>query len=280
MRKRQFLRSLAMAPLAGAREPAVSIDGGRQVFFDDHLVAESTLERIWHQPKIHPSSPVLQPETPLEMNEGRCPEAGPFSDGVFYDPLDQLFKMWHHAGWFDGIGYATSQDGLRWTRAALDVEGGANRVRPARRGEWRDGVTVWLDQEAADPAHRFKKFAYFRRRPPGEHGGEVCTSAAGIHRGEPHRTGPCGDHTCFYYDPFRKLWVHSIRTSNPKQGRTRGRREHPDSLAGAAWGKDDIISPWLAADELDLPDPELGCRGRRAGFHRPARHRRRGPQRV
>ena len=36
--------------------------------------------------------------------------------------------LWYHAGWFDGIGYAISQDGLHWERPMLDVEPGTNRV--------------------------------------------------------------------------------------------------------------------------------------------------------
>ena len=28
--------------------------------------------------------------------------AAPFSDGVFYDGEEGLYKMWYHAGWFDG----------------------------------------------------------------------------------------------------------------------------------------------------------------------------------
>src|SRR2546429_582931 len=79
-------------------------------------------------------NPILKPETSLEMNNGICPVACPFHDGVFYDPKDQLFRMWYHAGWFDGIGYAISQDGLHWERPMLDVEPGTNRVLAAREG--------------------------------------------------------------------------------------------------------------------------------------------------
>ena len=109
--RRHFLRTLAgtsLAPAmwAQASRPAgpVPIDTGRQLFVDDYLVADTTLRRTFHKPLIHPASPVLKPETPLEMNNGYCPVACPFSDGVFYDPKDRLFKMWYHAGWFDGVG--------------------------------------------------------------------------------------------------------------------------------------------------------------------------------
>ena len=110
------------------RRDPISIDGGRQLFFDDHLVAESTLDRTWHLPTLHPASPVLKPETPLEMNDGRQPGASPFSDGVFYDAKDGLYKLWYEAGWQDGFAYATSEDGVRWRRPSLDIEPGTNRV--------------------------------------------------------------------------------------------------------------------------------------------------------
>ena len=44
-----------------------------------------------------------KPESPLEMNNGERPVACPFSDGAWYDPRERVFKMWYHAGWFDGI---------------------------------------------------------------------------------------------------------------------------------------------------------------------------------
>ena len=99
--RRQFSKILAAAPLMPhiwGQTPrptgAVPIDVGRQLFVDDYLVAETTLRRTFHRPRIHSASPVLKPETPLEMNNGYCPVSCPFSEGVFYDPKDQLFKMW------------------------------------------------------------------------------------------------------------------------------------------------------------------------------------------
>ena len=59
------------------------------------------------------ASPILSPSTELELNQGRCPLAAPFNDGVWYDPADEQFKMWYHAGWFDGTALATSSDGLQ-----------------------------------------------------------------------------------------------------------------------------------------------------------------------
>jgi hypothetical protein len=270
--RRYFLRNLAGASIAApvwAQAP-VSIDTGRQLLVDDLLVGETTLRRTFHKPRIHPASPILKPETPLEMNNGYCPVACPFSDGVFYDPKDRLFKMWYHAGWFDGVAYAISEDGIRWKRPNLDVEPGTNRVLPRRDPFQRDGACVWLDQETTDRSQRFKMFVYFRERGAGYRygtlvppqgttvsaGGWVYTSSDGVHWSRPAPTGPCGDNTSFFYDPYRKVWMYSIRTSN-KRGRVRSYRQTKDFVQGARWTKDDMIL-FATADDQDLPDPKLG----------------------
>lgn len=275
--RRRFLQSLAGAAFlppvwdrAARPAGAIAIDTGRQLFVDDYLVAETTLRRAFHKPRIHPASPILKPETPLEMNNGYCPVASPFCDGVFHDPKDRLFKMWYHAGWFDGVGYAVSEDGIHWLRPDLDVEPGTNRVLPRRDPFQRDGATIWLDHEAQDTRQRFKMFVYFRERGKGyrysefqslhaptvSEGGSVFTSADGIHWSNPVPTGPCGDNTSFFYDPFRRNWCYSIRTYN-RQGRVRSYRLCKDFIEGARWTKDDLVF-FVAADDRDRPDRRLG----------------------
>ncbi len=247
----------------------VSIDLGRQLLVDDWLIDETSLKRTFHKPRIHPASPVLKPETPIELNNGIMPAACPFSDGVLYDPKDKLFKMWYIAGYDDGFCYATSEDGIQWQRPQLDVVPGTNRVLAPIPGYIRNGSTVWLDHEANDPSQRFKMFAYYRMgnglwprmkipepRPTNYGMGYAYTSPDGIHWSAPVKTGPCGDNSGMFYNPFRKMWTYNIRTRHPKYNRVRSYREHPDFLEGAPWTKQDVIF-WLAADDLDLPDPVL-----------------------
>lgn len=117
---------------AGAREP-LRIDHGRQLFVDDHLIAENILRRTFHKPRIHEASPVVKPDTALELNGGNCPVACPFQDGLFYDPKDRLYKLWYHAGWFDGTAYAYSEDGIKWIKPKLDVETGTKSRGAASR---------------------------------------------------------------------------------------------------------------------------------------------------
>jgi len=211
--------SLPSAPLVRSisADKPIRIDVGRQLFVDDYLISHTSLQRSFHKPRIHEASPVLKPETVLEMNNGYCPVACPFQDGVFYDPRDRLFKIWYEAGWMDGTAYAYSQDGLQWIRPNLDIQPGTNRVLPRRDPYQRDGGGVWLDQETSSSRERFKMFVFFRKRNPkqfryGElysgqtesEGGFVYTSPDGIHWEEQQPTGPCGDNTNFFYNPFRK----------------------------------------------------------------------------
>ncbi|MFL6417110.1 MAG: hypothetical protein ACJ74Y_15715 [Bryobacteraceae bacterium] len=272
--RRQFAKALGTAALLrhsgqGASAEPVSVDVGRQLLVDDFLIAETSLRRKFHKPRIHEASPVLSPTTPLEMNGGYCPVACPFQDGVFFDPKDQLYKIWYHAGWFEGTAYAYSEDGITWTRPNLDIVPGTNQILPRRDPFQRDGAGVWLDQATDNPRERFKLFVYFRERqadlfhygelyngPTVSQGGTVFTSPDGIHWAERSATGPCGDNTNFFYNPFRKTWFYSIRTTN-KRGRIRSYRECADFVRGAKWTQSDV--KFLAsADDEDPPDPILG----------------------
>ncbi|MGA2116331.1 MAG: glycosyl hydrolase family 32 [Bryobacteraceae bacterium] len=274
--RRRFLQLSAGSPLAQSGAPAaaeepISIDSGRQLFVDDYLIAETTLHRRFHKPEIDPASPVLKPETPLELNRGVMPAAAPFSDGVWYDPRDRLYKLWYVAGYDDGFALATSEDGIHWQRPGLDVVPGTNCVLAPIPGYERNGSTVWLDHEATDPSERFKMFAYFRRGtgswprrdpvplPADPEQSFLFTSPDGIHWARRVRTGPCGDNSGMFYNPFRKMWTHSIRTSDSRHGRTRSYYEHPHFLTGAQWASPDVKF-WAAADALDLPDSALWYR--------------------
>jgi hypothetical protein len=236
--------------------PAViPIDVGRQLLVDDFLIERTNLTRTFHRPEKYAHNPVLKPETPLELNGGRRPCATVFQDGLWFDPRDRQFKLWYHAGWFDGTAYAVSRDGLHWERPTLDVVPGTNRILPAAGHGARDGCAVWLDFDAADPQQRFKMFLY--ERPEQRFGGQVFTSPDGIHWSAPTRTPTVGDNTSLFYNPFRKKWVYSVR--NGFYGRARAYREHDDLVRGAQWTKDELVQ-WAWADDLDLPDPQVGDR--------------------
>jgi hypothetical protein len=64
----------------------------------------------------------------------------------WYDPKDQLFKMWYLVGESASTAYATSRDGIHWDKPSLDVRPPTNIVQPGGR----DSSTVWLDSEEKD----------------------------------------------------------------------------------------------------------------------------------
>ncbi|MDB6139680.1 MAG: hypothetical protein JWO94_2752 [Verrucomicrobiaceae bacterium] len=255
---------------------AINIDTGRQLFVDDFLIAETTLKRTFHSAEVQGEAPVLQPETPLEKNDARgrdaIPVAAPFGDGAWFDSQDGLFKLWYHAGWFDGNAYATSRDGIHWQRPLLDVVPGTNRVLPIREVDghrlMRDGTSVWHDQATSNPAEAWKMFVYSRQEGSTAEGsakGELMTSPDGVHW-NPLRpvTFSHGDNSSIFYDPFRKLWIFSVRDSTyslrDPTVKVRARfyqaaREF-DKLADRK--NNDRPPFWLKLDGRDKPDPELG----------------------
>lgn len=247
-----------------AMPPAViQIDTGRQLFVDDFLIEYTDLQRRFHQPTDHSRNPLLQPETAIEMNQGICPVAAPFSDGVFYDPHDRLFKLWYMAGWFDGTAMATSTDGIHWQRPLLDVVPGTNLVLAPRDDFRRDGVSVWLDHDSPDPAERFKMYLYAREGKIGQKlqgvGGFLLNSHDGIHWKWGEKIPSTNDNNTFFYNPFRKKWVFTIRRegrpvppwSPRKKDMGRARSYWENSSFRAAANNWDHAVFWLGADRHD-----------------------------
>lgn len=234
----------------------VPIDVGRQLFVDDFLIAETSLERRFHLASKYEGNPLLKPEMPWEINapfnSAACPKGG----GVWWDAERQCFRMWYEAAWIGSICYAESSDGLHWERVNQNIEPGTNRVLPAsfRVDSW----TVFPDYDTADPSQRWKLFV---RGPGGDLPGYSFVSPDGIHWSEPVPTGVTGDRSTMFYNPFRKQWVYSLRSG--VRGRSRHYWEHHDFLAGASWPAFDLFTEpnrpvfWCGADQLDPPDPEI-----------------------
>ncbi len=220
----------------------IPVDVGRQLFIDDFLIAETTLTRTWHKAVKDVRSPVLKPETKTELGTKtrRCPMAAPFSGGVWYDGTDGLFKAWYCAGWFYGTAYAFSTNGIDWIRPNLNAVPGTNLIIPVKGV--RDSAAVVLDPDATD-GNRFKMLVWSRPQ-----GGELFVSANGMDWSPPTRwIGHTGDRSTIFYNPFRKVWVSSIRSN--WHNRSREYAESTNFLDGA---KLENRVKWMRADELDL----------------------------
>ncbi|MCC0024400.1 MAG: glycosyl hydrolase family 32 [Hyphomicrobiaceae bacterium] len=248
----------------------INIDIGRQLFVDDFLISHSSLAREFHQPQPHPANPVLKPETEWEL--GSIPFAMPFSDGVWFDPADQKFKLWYAGNEMYTTCYAESEDGINWVRPDLDVVPGTNIVLDIPR----DSSTIWLDLNEADSSKRFKALQTCKERKTmrghlkgfaegGKYTYSYFTSPDGIHWtkvADSPFSQPIEDRSTFWFDPFRQVWVFSIRGGQSKQereqeGLRRGRtyKDNSDLLVGLS----DLLTGsvnWVGADELDPPHPK------------------------
>lgn len=240
----------------------IPINVGRQLFVDDFLIESTDLKRVSHKAKKLDFNPVLKPETKLEQGLWGIPGASAKDGGVWWDPKDEIFKIWYEAGWLHSMAYATSKDGVHWERPDLDIEPGTNRLVPEIV---TDSSTVWLDHFTRNPEARFKMFLRSPNSIAGTNKhfnyGFSMISPDGIHWGKPVKTGSCGDRSTFFYNPFRKKWIYSIRNSGDINessiGRCRYYHEHDDFMKGADWQKGEPVF-WTGADNLDFIDPYIG----------------------
>ena len=83
-------------------------------------------------------------------------------------------------------------------------------------------------------------------------------SPDGIHWRDVGRTGLTGDRTTFFYNPFRRVWVFSLRGESDLGGLGRHRRywETPDLFANVNWQRADEPVFWMGADDRDPRRPE------------------------
>ena len=245
----------------------ISIDVGRQLFVDDFLIEETNLTREFHQPVYHPANPVLTYDKPWEMSKasGGLPTACPYSGGIWYDPQRKKFRMWYMGGYIEHLCLAESDDGLNWTKPDLDVVPGTNIV--LNRGA-TEANSLLMDLQEHDPDRRFK---YFLTNIGKGWKTECRTSPDGVHWSDPHwLSGPHGDWTTVFYDPFRQRWGFCLRTSDrspARLGRAKKFWETRDinDASTVQWppsapGRFDAQAPlWVTADRgLDQPRTELG----------------------
>lgn len=230
----------------------IPIDVGRQLFVDDFLIENTTLRRTFHAAQYHPATPVLKSDKPWERQEkGRNAELwGPstavsvYSDGVWYEPREHIFKMWYRIGYTLSTALAVSRDGVHWEKPTYNVVPGTNVVHPVGRGS----STVWLDLDEPNAEHRYKMVSSTSHMQPQR----LFYSPEGVHWSqEIARSLPCGDRTTFFRNPFRKVWVASIRDSpGEEMGRVRRYYEAPDLESALRWKADEPVW-WTGADRLD-----------------------------
>lgn len=243
----------------------IPIDVGRQLFVDDFLIEETTLERTFHQAEKWEGNPVFYPETEHEMGERYDNRAVTYlgHGGVFFDPESQLFKMFYTAGWRGALALATSKDLVNWERPDLGLAGD-NLILPAGPLMAGGDNGIWLDLNAQDSAQRYKgifertydgswrKHFHSKSESPTH---TLNTSMDGRLWSQGISPGKASDYTSFFYNPFRDVWVYSIKQNTENRGRGRFYAESEDFMKGATWEKSVY---WVNADTLDEPDADVG----------------------
>jgi len=265
---------LALPPYLTAPPAIIPIDIGRQLFVDDFLIEQTTLERTFHHPQYDPANPVLVPDKPWE-GQGARMRAGCFSDGVWFDARDQLYKMWYWASTASekplafNTCMATSRDGIHWEKPAFDVVTGTNIVLRDEPNTYRNSSTVWLDHADADPQRRFKMFRVMQGQDEGVVGKKqgnrirVSFSPDGIHWTNAGNTDNVGDRSTVFQNAFRNVWVFGIRDGAPAVSRCRSYAEFPEvppksNWTGANHGRGKTL--WIGADQLDPDRPDQNLR--------------------
>lgn len=259
-------REMAL-PYLDKKPDVIPVNVGRQLFVDDFLIDATDMERVSHCATFYGGNPVLAPDKEWEYTFEKAPYAAPFSDGIWYDEQEGVFKMWYLAG----AGsmhkhrqsfytcYAESKDGKHWTKVEKDIVPGTNIVDTCDR----DAATVWLDKQCTDSLKKYKLFNVEKHRG----GWKIILkySKDGVHWSEGcAQSGPVGDRTTAFYNPFTQKWVISLRQATKADGRSRGYLEHEDpemavSLAHSlAKGiRDRNIVLWFTPSDKELVHPEF-----------------------
>lgn len=253
-RRHHLSPSPARPPYLASPPGVINIDVGRQLFVDDFLIEESSLFKTVHQAAYHAANPVLTPETHWENEDpyalatktAPSPAAMVYSDGVFFDPAERIFKMWYMAGYQQHTALAVSTDGIAWTRRPLSIVPGTNIVRKHHR----DSSTVWLDLHDRDASSRFK-MAWTNMDGDGRL--RLSTSPDGVRWTDRGSAGPSGDRSTVFYNPFRNRWCFSLRDDDLELKRIRRYFESP-AFATATWNAGEPV-PWAAAESLDRVQP-------------------------
>ena len=232
----------------------IPINTGRQLFVDDFLIESTNLTRVFHQAQKWAGNPVFTAQGQNELHPSDGLAAGQKAvtylghGGVFYDPAERHFKMFYTAGWRGGLALATSQNLVNWYRPELGIAG-ENLVLPPGR-LWAGGDnSIWLDLNAQISSGRFK-FMTDRGMEDKVRTHTLHTSENGLLWSQGVPTGGAGDYCSFFYNPFRKTWVYSIKRN--ERGRARYYSESKDFIKGADW---EGAVFWTGADRLDAPDP-------------------------
>jgi len=221
-----------------AMQDAIDVSVGRQLFVDDLLVESvDGVVRCWNQPtKI--DNPFVWPGSgaaPKAVDGTSGAKAGDAVNltcatdgGLWWDPTRRKYRLWYQADWLGDICYAESSDGEKWDYPDLGVVPGTNRIF---EHDILDSWSVTPNYAAKNPYADWKLHISY----PGDITDDrIWESRDGIHFSALGIAGVSGDRSTSHYDPFRRLWVFSLRDYRAGVGRCR-RYFASSEFGGAKW---------------------------------------------
>ena len=231
---------------------SLDIDCGRQLFVDDYLVESATnVVRHWNSP-VKEERPVVWPGDGagrgVKDGGGDAGLTCATDGGVWWDPTRGKYRLWYQADWLGDVCYAESTDGRRWQYPDLGIVKGTNRLfRECPLDSW----DVTPDYFAANPYGAWKMHISEQDGPSRD---QLYVSDDGIHFTYIGSAGWSNDRSVAYCDPFRGVWVFSLRDGWPVRKRL--------YFASRTFGGPDCRWQWRATGkdphpDATLPRPEL-----------------------
>lgn len=226
---------------------AIDISTGRQLFVDDFLVEAATnVVRHWNRP-VKMDAPVVWPglegAAPSKLDGSRKAGSGDSSvnltcatdGGLWWDPTRRKFRLWYQADWLGDICYAESGDGVAWDFPDLGIVPGTNRIFE------KDTIDSWNVTPSYAATNPYADWKLHISSPGHITDDRLWTSEDGIHFSSLGLAGRSGDRSTSYYDPFRVVWIFSLRDYRPPAGRCRryfASREFGGEECRWAWPND------------------------------------------
>jgi hypothetical protein len=122
----------------------------KQLFIDDYIIEKlDGAEKILNQPTKHSGNPILGAKERLNLY-----------GSVLYDKEEKVFKMWYDIWHEDtktaSLCYATSADGVSWTKPIVNKKDNNNVLSIPKEWGFVGGPGVIKDTLDPDPKRRYK----------------------------------------------------------------------------------------------------------------------------
>lgn len=215
-----LLIAVFASSIGWALDSPFDVGSAAQLFTDQTLVRSS--ERVTftlHPAEKHQANPIIKADRPWEGWR-----IGLYGN-VLYEPDEKLFKMWYVSDTTPDFPdfatlYATSTDGITWTKPILGVVKSATGSTE-NNAVLKDALlaSVMKDERETDPQRRYKMVCWIHRPKP-EGGPHTFTSPDGI-RWTRRSTEPIcksNDVITAYRDEARGLYVAFPKLSTPVRG--------------------------------------------------------------